>query len=92
MNSVLRGALALSAAAIATQAAAQVTFYEHQSFQGQSFTTEQQIGNLERSGFNNRASSLEVRGERGRFATVPGSAASASTCVQAGTPPWARWA
>jgi uncharacterized protein YcfJ len=63
MNSVLRSALALSAAVIATQAAAQVTFYEHQSFQGQSFTTEHQLGNLERNGFNNRASSLEVRGE-----------------------------
>ena len=63
MNSVLRGALALSVAAIATQAAAQVTFYEHQNFQGQSFTTEQQLGNLERNGFNNRASSAVVRGE-----------------------------
>jgi len=54
---------ALSAVAIATQAAAQVTFYEHQSFQGQSFTTEQQLGNLERIGFNNRASSARVRGD-----------------------------
>ena len=63
MKSVLRSTLALGAMAIATQAAAQVTFYEHQSFQGQSFTTEQQLGNLERIGFNNRASSLEVRGE-----------------------------
>jgi uncharacterized protein YcfJ len=63
MNSVLRSALALGAAAIAAPVAAQVTFYEHQSFQGQSFTTEQPLGNLERYGFNNRASSLEVRGE-----------------------------
>src|SRR6185436_15591046 len=63
MKSVLRSTLALGAMAIATQAAAQVTFYEHQSFQGQSFTTEQQLGNLERNGFNNRASSVEVRGE-----------------------------
>jgi len=64
--------LALSAAAIATQAAAQVTFYEHQSFQGQSFTTEQQIGNLERSGFNNRASSAVVRGETWQLCDAPG--------------------
>ena len=63
MKSILRNAFALSAAAIATQAAAQVTFYEHQSFQGQSFTTEQHLGNLERYGFNNRASSVVVRGE-----------------------------
>jgi uncharacterized protein YcfJ len=63
MNSILRSTLALSAVAIATQAAAQVTFYEHQSFQGQSFTTEQPLNNLERNGFNNRASSIVVRGE-----------------------------
>jgi len=63
MNSILRSAVALSAVAIATQAAAQVTFYEHQSFQGQSFTTEQPLSNLERNGFNNRASSIVVRGE-----------------------------
>jgi len=61
MNSILRNALAASTMAIATQAAAQVTFYEHPNFQGQSFTTEQSIGNLERYGFNNRASSARVR-------------------------------
>lgn len=63
MNSILRNALAASTMAIATQAAAQVTFYEHPNFQGQSFTTEQSIANLERYGFNNRASSAVVRGE-----------------------------
>jgi uncharacterized protein YcfJ len=63
MNSILRNALAASTMAIAAQAAAQVTFYEHPNFQGQSFTTEQSIGNLERYGFNNRASSAVVRGE-----------------------------
>jgi uncharacterized protein YcfJ len=49
--------------AIATQAAAQAIFYEHPNFQGQSFTTQQSIGNLERFGFNNRASSAVIRGE-----------------------------
>ena len=63
MNSILRNALAASTMAIATQAAAQATFYEHPNFQGQSFTTEQTIGNLERYGFNNRASSARVRGD-----------------------------
>jgi uncharacterized protein YcfJ len=72
MNSILRNALAASAAAIATQAAAQVTFYEHPGFQGQSFTTEQSIGNLERYGFNNRASSAVVRGETWQVCDGPG--------------------
>jgi len=63
MNAMLKNALAMAAAAFATQAVAEVTIYEHDHFQGRSFTTEQQIGNLERAGFNNRASSAVVRGE-----------------------------
>ena len=63
MNTILRNAVAAAGLAIATQAAAQVTLYEHQNFQGRSFTTEQLVGSLERSGFNNLASSVVVRGE-----------------------------
>ncbi len=44
--------------------AAHVTFYEHDGFQGQSFTTDRQIGNFSRYGFNDRASSVVVVGER----------------------------
>ncbi|MEK6592471.1 MAG: beta/gamma crystallin family protein, partial [Pseudomonadota bacterium] len=64
MNVILRTALAATGFAIATQAAAQVTFYEREGFQGRSFTTERQIGDFERFGFNDRASSVEVIGER----------------------------
>ena len=60
MNALLKNALALAGVAIATQASAQVTFYEREGFQGQSFTTETQIGNFERYGFNDRASSVVV--------------------------------
>src|SRR5665647_3697758 len=42
--------------------AAQVTFYENEGFGGRSFTTDRQLGNLERSGFNDRASSVVVVG------------------------------
>ena len=41
-------------------AAAQVTFYEREGFVGRSFTTQEQIGNFERFGFNDRASSVLV--------------------------------
>lgn len=44
--------------------AARVTFYEGEYFQGRSFTTGQPIHNLDRFGFNDRASSAEVVGER----------------------------
>ncbi|MDO8248146.1 MAG: beta/gamma crystallin-related protein [Rhodoferax sp.] len=64
MNALLRNALAVAAVAIATHAVAQVTLYEHEGFQGRSFTTERQLGNLDRYGFNDRASSVEVLGDR----------------------------
>ena len=63
MKTVFRNALALAAVAIAAQASAQVTFYEREGFQGDSFTTRRQIGDFERFGFNDRASSVVVAGE-----------------------------
>jgi len=39
MNTLTRSALALAAAAFATQAAADITLYEHQNYRGRSFTT-----------------------------------------------------
>jgi uncharacterized protein YcfJ len=61
--------IALSAAALAALtvpalAAADVKFYERENFQGRSFTTQQQVRNLQRAGFNDRASSAIVSGER----------------------------
>jgi len=64
MNAILKIALAVAGLAIATQAAAQVTFYEREGFEGRSFTTEKQVGNFERYGFNNRASSVVVARDR----------------------------
>ena len=64
MNAILGTALALAGAAFATQAAAQVVLYEREGFQGRSFSTEKQVGNLERSGFNDRASSAVVLRDR----------------------------
>ncbi len=41
-------------------AAPQITFYEREGFAGRSFTAESQVGNFERQGFNDRASSVIV--------------------------------
>ncbi len=60
MNAILRNALALAGVAFATQAAAEVTFYEREDFKGRSFNTEQQIENFKKIGFNDRASSVVV--------------------------------
>ena len=64
MNAILRNALAVAGVAFASQAAAEVTFYEREGFEGRSFTTEQQISNFERFGFNDRASSVVVVHDR----------------------------
>jgi uncharacterized protein YcfJ len=64
MKSISHVLFAASALAFAAQASAQVTFYEQEGFQGRTFSTQQRVGNLERSGFNDRASSVVVVGQR----------------------------
>ncbi len=65
MNRMLKSALAVSAALVSLQAAAQITFYEGEGFRGRAFTTDRQVANLGRVGFNDRASSVIV--DRGRW-------------------------
>ena len=65
MKILLKNALAMAALAVATQATAQITFYEREDFAGRTFTAENQLGNFERAGFNDRASSAVVL--RGRW-------------------------
>lgn len=62
MSNALKTAMGIVGLVVATQAAAQVTFYTREDFRGQSFTTDRNIGNMERQGFNDRASSAIVRG------------------------------
>ena len=69
MNAYTKPALALAALVLSTLAAAQtaaprITFYERENFAGQQFTTDKQVRNFERFGFNDRASSIEVVGRR----------------------------
>lgn len=65
MNSKLKYVLAMCAMAVAAPVTAQVTLYEREGYEGRSFTAENQVGNLEQVGFNNRASSVVVL--RGRW-------------------------
>ncbi len=64
MKPVLKTALTVVAATLVSHALAQVTFFEHDNFQGRSFTADRQVDNLARSGFNDRASSIVVGGDR----------------------------
>ncbi|WP_395703540.1 beta/gamma crystallin-related protein [Aquabacterium sp.] len=61
---LVRAALAVAAALAAAQAGAQVTFYEHDGFQGRAYSTDHRIGNLARVGFNDLASSVVVSSDR----------------------------
>jgi uncharacterized protein YcfJ len=62
MNAILKWALALLAAMLAGHAAAQVTFYERENFEGRSFTALKGLDDFRSTGFNDRASSVVVTG------------------------------
>jgi uncharacterized protein YcfJ len=64
MNTTLKIALTLTGWAIAAHASAQVTFYATDGYQGRSFTTERAVDSFGEVGFNDRASSVVVRGNR----------------------------
>lgn len=64
MHATLKNALTFCAVVMAGQALAQVTLYQGENFQGSSFFTQRQIVNLESLGFNDRASSAVVAGNR----------------------------
>jgi uncharacterized protein YcfJ len=64
MKSRTKVALTLVGLGLVTQAVAQITFYEHEGFAGRSFTTQSEIRNFDRNGFNDRASSVVVRSQR----------------------------
>ena len=64
MKSLLRNTLAVLGLTIATQAAAEVTFYEHDNFQGRSFTANAPVDNFRNNDFNDIVSSIVVTGER----------------------------
>ena len=62
MHKLLKLSLITCAVALAGPLFAQVTFYQNENFQGATFTAEGQVGDLQRFGFNDRASSVIVRG------------------------------
>ena len=69
MNSFLKSAAVTATLLVAVPAAAQVVFYEHDGFGGRSFEADRQIGNFERFGFNDRASSVVVLSGRWEMCT-----------------------
>ncbi|MES3012999.1 MAG: beta/gamma crystallin-related protein [Pseudomonadota bacterium] len=64
MNKTLKLAAAVGVIAFAGTATANITFYEDPGFRGKSFTTTRTLGSFDRSGFNDKVSAVDVRGER----------------------------
>ncbi len=64
MKSKIAAALTVLATLVATQASAQITFFENNDFQGRSFGTQTRVPNFNRFGFNDRASSAQVTDKR----------------------------
>lgn len=65
MNKSLKPLIGMAALVFAAHASAQITFYENEGFRGRTFAADKEVGNLERFGFNDRASSVVV--DRGRW-------------------------
>src|SRR3569623_924697 len=63
MNVTLKALLVAAGLICAGQAAADVRLYQHDGFRGREWTAGGPINNFADSGFNDKASSAEVRGE-----------------------------
>jgi uncharacterized protein YcfJ len=69
MHTALKGLVAVSGLALAMQAAAQVTLYEGEGFHGRQLFVDRPMWDLDRTDFNDRASSLVVQGGDWQFCT-----------------------
>lgn len=72
MSVLFKTALTAVGVAFATQAAAQVTLYERPDFRGQSVTIDRPVGNMDRIGFDDRASSAVVQSGDWQVCEDPG--------------------
>lgn len=64
MKTIAKTLFAVSILALAAQAGAQITFYENDRYEGRSFTTAKRVGDMQKSGFSDRASSVIVVSQR----------------------------
>lgn len=65
MNNTMKFAVAAAAMGLAAQASAQISLYEHDGWRGRVYSSNAQVRDLARGGYNDRASSVVV--ERGQW-------------------------
>jgi len=63
-NKTIRIAATIGAIAFAGPACAGITFYEDPGFRGNAFTSTRPLASFDRTGFNDKVSAVDVRGER----------------------------
>lgn len=68
----LRAAVAAGAALLCGQAMADITFFERENFRGRSVGVDAQVSRMRDVGFDDRASSVEVTGQRWEVCEDPG--------------------
>ncbi|WP_416762914.1 beta/gamma crystallin-related protein [Roseateles sp. So40a] len=71
-KATMKAAVAAAALALTGQAMADITFYENENFRGRTAGAGAQVNFLGEIGFDDRASSIEVRGERWEVCEDPG--------------------
>jgi uncharacterized protein YcfJ len=62
MKAILKSLLATAAMVVAAHASAQITFYEHDNFNGRALSSDRAVDDFTRRGFNDRASSIVIDG------------------------------
>lgn len=68
----VKAAVAAAACVLAGQAMADITFFENEQFRGRSVGADAPVNRMRDVGFDDRASSVEVRGERWEVCEDPG--------------------
>src|SRR5262244_2924716 len=61
MRTMLKSLIAVTGLGLALQAGAQVTFYSDEGFHGRQFFVDRPMGDLDRTDFNDRASSVVIQ-------------------------------
>lgn len=92
MAAILRTVSIVIGMLVATQVAAQITFYEREGFDGRSYSTEQQVRSFDHSGFDERASSAVVLRDQWEICDTADFRGRCIILGRAGITPWRRWA
>jgi len=91
MNALSKIALAAAGLVMVAQAAAQITFYEREGFEGRAFTTQSQVRDFDSAASTTAPRRWWFAASAGRCARTSVSGAVASSCAKANTRRLPQW-